>query len=94
VESLGKKGYNADGTRLPDTKNESDLFGTANLIAMPAIVKMRFNEIVEQTDLAVEEMMRRQENGSRNTRRQATRAVVVKKVGEQKPAFTISRKRM
>jgi len=58
--SLEKKGYARDGTRINGTENESALFGTAQLTPEMSSIKMSYEELVKQTDVAVLEMIRRQ----------------------------------
>ena len=67
VESLRKKGYDADGRPLPGTGNESDLYGTASIIMELPALKMSYEELGKQTDIAVSVIIRHQRgSGSRN----------------------------
>jgi len=60
VESLRKKGYASDGSRIEAAGNKPALFGTAQLFPERPILKMRFMDLVEQTDLVVQQIIRRQ----------------------------------
>jgi hypothetical protein len=101
-ESMNKQGYNVDGTRIEGTENGKDLFGTVQLQPEEPALKMSYKEIVRQTDLAVEEMIQRQNGRDRAKSArvfQGTRKLVIKSKSKSKstwnpPGFTITKKRM
>lgn len=61
IESLRKKGYASDGSSLPGTADKAPIIGTAMLGAVPAILKIKNDSLIEQTDSAVQMMIRQQQ---------------------------------
>ncbi len=56
TESLRKRGYAPDGTRLDKTDNIPVLFGTAQLNPVAAILKAKTEDLTKETDAAVARM--------------------------------------
>ena len=57
-ESLGKRGFNYDGTRMEGCAEAKDIYGTVLFQPQEAAVRMKFVDLVGQADLAVEHIIR------------------------------------
>lgn len=70
TESLKKKGYTRNGS--PIEGKERSLMGTAQLLFETEILKTKYTDLLSQTDLTVEEMVRRNQNDKVPNRNQST----------------------
>ena len=61
VESLKKRGYASDGSRIDGTGREPPLIGTAQLTPELCILKTKHEDLVQQTDEAVKVIIKRQD---------------------------------
>jgi hypothetical protein len=52
-ESLRKMGYDAAGRRLEGSELKVDLYGTANIMPAAFGLRMKYGDLVKQTDIAV-----------------------------------------
>jgi hypothetical protein len=60
VESLRKRGYASDGSRIDEAGRELPLVGTAQLSPELSILKIKLEALVQQTDQAVKFIIDRQ----------------------------------
>ncbi|CAG8976466.1 hypothetical protein HYALB_00008056 [Hymenoscyphus albidus] len=59
VESLRKRGYDSDGTRLDPTDGGKALYGTAQLLVREPCIFMKTEDVRKETDLALEIIFQR-----------------------------------
>ncbi|KAL5317348.1 hypothetical protein ACEPPN_014443 [Leptodophora sp. 'Broadleaf-Isolate-01'] len=102
TESLRKKGFAPDGNVL-DGKGVKPLTGTAQLTPLEAILKTRQSDLVLQTDVAVEHILKFRDGGFNKNKKDAgfskgsgkfTRPRPAEKKPEVTQGFTITKKRM
>jgi hypothetical protein len=79
VESLKKRGFASDGSRIDGTGEEPSLIGTAQLTPELCILKTKHEYLVQQTDEAVKLIIERQNGNGAFTKGTGVRRIRIGK---------------
>lgn len=69
TESLKKKGYRPDGSRLPGEEDKPPLTGSAHIAPTEEVLRTKMKDLILQTDIAVESILQSQMSGQAGRRR-------------------------